>query len=69
MEQHKLLLQYLNNLKSSARGCLWFASEDGEGGEQNHRHLTRKSVPTLAELLLQCSLCLSVFSRALSASH
>ena len=53
-----ILLKCLNSLKNSPRVCLWFAAKDGEGGEQNHCHLTRKSLPPLAELLLKFSFCL-----------
>ena len=39
--QHKLLLQTLNNLCSSLRGCQRLAADGGEGDRHRQHHVTR----------------------------
>jgi len=56
--QEKLLVQTVNNLQSNPQRYLWLTDTAWEGGKNHWQHLTSKSVPPNAEMLLKCPLSL-----------
>jgi hypothetical protein len=53
----KLLVQNVN-IQSNPQCYLWLTDTDGEGGKNHWQHLTSKSLPPHAEMLIKCPLSL-----------